>query len=189
MMAVDQSKLILNRRELQARLQGTPIEQIRNVLTECETQLRQALDCKYFYRETPVNLTADGVDLGFTQIQSKNLRKNLQNCKNAYIFAATLGHGVDRLLRSIGVTSPLKQFLIDALASTAIEALCDYGQDNLPQATIARFSAGYGDFPLHHQQEFLDFLQAGKRLGITLRSSDLMNPTKSVTAVIGIKKI
>ena len=187
MIAVSEKQIILNPRELKARLQGTLSAEIGEQLAECEQAMRKALDCKYFFRETPVKIADDGVDFGFVKVQSQNLRKNLQNCTKAYIFAGTLGHDVDRLLRTSGLLSPLRQFLIDALASTAIEALCDYAQAKLPQPTFPRFSAGYGDFSLEHQQELLDFLKADQRLGITLRHSGLMNPTKSVTAVIGIR--
>jgi cobalamin-dependent methionine synthase I len=50
-----------------------------------------------------------------------------------------------------------------------------------------RFSPGYGDMPLDLQGVILELLEAGKRLGIALGESKLMSPSKSVTALIGIK--
>ena len=49
-----------------------------------------------------------------------------------------------------------------------------------------RFSAGYGDFSLEHQRDFVRCLDVTRKLGITLSDSLLMTPTKSVTAVIGL---
>lgn len=188
MITVSADKIILNQKELKARLGGMPSEEIDHLLQECEKAVFSALDCKYYYCETTVKTVPDGCDLGFGLIKSKNLQTNLVNCQKAYVFAGTLGHGVDRLLHSTGLISPLKQFIIDAVASTAIEALCDLVQENLPKATKARFSAGYGDFDISYQQKILDFLGAPKNIGITLSNSCLMNPTKSVTAIMGIKE-
>ena len=49
-----------------------------------------------------------------------------------------------------------------------------------------RFSPGYGDLPLCIQPEVCAALDAGRRVGIHVSDSFLMNPMKSVTAVIGI---
>ncbi|MGI5824950.1 MAG: vitamin B12 dependent-methionine synthase activation domain-containing protein [Bacillota bacterium] len=188
MISVSADQIILNERELKARLQGTPLAEIEGLVRECKKAVYEAMDCKYCYLETAVQKSSQGCNLGFGEIDSQNLKKNLAGCEQAYIFAATLGHGVDRLLRSAGLISPLKQFITDAVASAAIEALCDKAQEDLPKPTKPRFSAGYGDFSLNCQKQLLDFIQANKRIGITLTESCLMTPTKSVTAIMGIKK-
>lgn len=187
MIKIPAEQIILNQRELKARLGGAPTAIVAEDLARCQTKLFAALNCGYHYAETSVTLYEDGCDLGFGRIHSRNLRKNLDGCTSAYVFGGTLGFGVDRLLRTTALTSTLEHFLIDALASTAIEALCDLAQQNLPLPTGARFSAGYGDFDLENQQRLLQFINAGKELGITLSDSCLMNPTKSVTAIMGIK--
>ena len=51
-----------------------------------------------------------------------------------------------------------------------------------------RYSPGYGDFSLDHQQDVIALLGAGKELGITLTEGALMAPGKSVTALIGAEK-
>lgn len=187
MIKISADQIKLNQRELKARLGGAPSEIIAEHLAKCQEKLFAALNCGYHYAETIVTLYDDGCDLGFGKIQSRNLRKNLAGCDQAYVFGATLGFGVDRLLRTASLTSTLDHFIIDALASTAIEALCDLAQANLPLPTKARFSAGYGDFDITNQKRLLQFINAGKELGITLSDSCLMNPTKSVTAIMGIK--
>ena len=51
-----------------------------------------------------------------------------------------------------------------------------------------RFSPGYGDLPLTLQPGILAALDAGRRAGITLLPSLLMNPSKSVTAIFGLSQ-
>ncbi len=50
-----------------------------------------------------------------------------------------------------------------------------------------RFSPGYGDLPLAFQRQLLDALQADRRIGIGLTDTLLMTPSKSVSAIIGIR--
>jgi cobalamin-dependent methionine synthase I len=52
-----------------------------------------------------------------------------------------------------------------------------------------RFSPGYGDFPLSYQRVLIDLLDAPRVLGVSVTPSDLLVPVKSVTAVVGIRKI
>ena len=54
-------------------------------------------------------------------------------------------------------------------------------------ASTKRFSPGYGDLALAHQKEVLKLLNAEKNVGITLTDTCLMVPTKSVSAIVGIK--
>ena len=188
MTAISAAEIQLNERELKARLGGMPAAQAQTLVDACRTAVFREIRAKYTYRETTVRLTSTGCVLDFGFIESQNLRRALRGCSRAYVFAATLGHDVDRLLQSAGLISPLRQFVTDAVASTAIEALCDLAQARLPRPTKARFSAGYGDFSLDYQQQLLDFLNAQKTIGLSLSASCLMNPTKSVTAIMGIKK-
>ena len=56
-----------------------------------------------------------------------------------------------------------------------------------PEAYLTdRFSPGYGDLPLDLQPALCAALDAQRRLGLTVTDSLLLNPVKSVTAVIGL---
>ena len=49
-----------------------------------------------------------------------------------------------------------------------------------------RFSPGYGDFDIAHQDMILRMLDTAKKIGLTMTDSYMLTPTKSVTAIIGI---
>ena len=49
-----------------------------------------------------------------------------------------------------------------------------------------RYSPGYGDLPLDIQKNFLNVLDAQKKIGLTTSENFLLFPRKSVTAIIGI---
>jgi hypothetical protein len=110
------------------------------------------------------------------------------------LFAVTVGTGVDRLLAKTKITSPSTCFAIDNAASAAIEAavdaLCDRFK-NVEQANgnslRPRFSAGFGDLVLSFQKDLLFLLDASRKIGLSLTDGCMMVPTKSVTAIMGIK--
>ncbi len=49
-----------------------------------------------------------------------------------------------------------------------------------------RFSPGYGDFSIEHQGEILRMLDSAKKIGLSMTGGNMLAPTKSVTAVIGL---
>lgn len=126
-------------------------------------------------------------------LPGNDIARHLATATEVVLFAATLGHGVDRELRRLAVANPLGEVLFDAAATAAIERVADE-QEARVRAEAAerglfcswRFSPGYGDLPLDVQSSFLAVLDATRRLGITLTPSSLMVPSKSVTALIGI---
>ena len=115
----------------------------------------------------------------------------LATCRSAAILVATLGIPFDTLVRHRQARDMAEAVMLDALGSAWIEAVCDEQERAIAAAhpglyLTDRFSPGYGDLPLSLQGALLGATEAGKRLGITLLPSDLMIPSKSVTAVIGL---
>ena len=51
-----------------------------------------------------------------------------------------------------------------------------------------RVSPGYGDISLTMQKDIFAILDCERKIGITLNEDLLMSPSKSVTAIAGIKK-
>lgn len=134
------------------------------------------------YTELPVKIEEGVCDFGAFKLESNALCRHLEGCEKAVLFAATLGAEIDRLILKYSSLSPAKAFMISALGSERIEALCDAFCEGKK-----RFSAGYGDLPLSAQKEIFATLQCEKKIGLTLTDSLMMAPSKSVTAIFGVK--
>ena len=167
----------LDRREIlrYAGVRGEAPE-IEAILEECIREAEDKLAYKVCYGEFPVSF--------FDSVDSKDLKKHLEGCEKSVIFAATVGIGIDRLIARYASISPTKSLLFQAMGAERIEALCDEFNSEFGGS---RFSPGYGDLPLEFQKEIFKVLDCPKRIGLTLNESMLMSPSKSVTAIIGVK--
>jgi len=163
---------------------------MRRLLEECSQCVYEAAVPKAVYTRVDIKIENDIVDMGFIKVKSSNLAMHLADCDEAYIMAATLGVGIDRLYERYNRILQTKAAVCDATASALIESFCDYAGDFILNGkdAVMRFSPGYGDFSLSHQTEILNYLDANKKVGISLTDSLMMVPSKSVTAIIGIKR-
>ncbi len=164
-------------------------EALEEIYSECLAEFKKAASYKAVYREVPISLCDGIVDFGFCRIENENLYKNLSGCSSAVIFAATAGAGADRLIMRCSKISPAEGMVCDCIASSAIEVWCDEVNETAVCGRSAkpRFSPGYGGVSLAYQKDILAFLDAERKIGITLNDSMMMTPKKSVTAFIGIK--
>lgn len=155
---------------------------------ECTELLKKEASFKAVWRKSAVSIEGDTVNLDFGKITSASLCKNLEGCTSAYVFAATAGAGIDRLLLRYERLDPAKAMILSAVGSSFVECWCDIVNEKIADGkkTRPRFSPGYGGVDLCHQREIFDFLEAEKRLGVTLTDSYFMVPVKSVTAFVGI---
>lgn len=147
------------------------------------------LSYRVAYRTVPVTVTGEEIALGSLRAQSRALRECLGDCREAILLAATVGMGLDRLLLRYGRISPVRALLLQAIGAERVEALLSVftaEREAEPLRLSRRFSPGYGDLPLDIQRHLLPLLDAERTLGITLGSSLLMSPSKSVTAIIGL---
>ena len=187
----DTSLLQINKNEALRYLGVKKEDEVTGALfNECERDLRRLSQPKAVYIKTDIAVNDDEIDFGFMKVNSTKLAKNLKECGEAYIFAATLGIGLDRHFQRLSAVSQSRAMVFSALASALVESFCDYVNEEIVKGKEARprFSCGYGDFCLEHQGDILNALEANKRLGICLTDSCMMIPVKSVTAVIGIRR-
>lgn len=171
-------------------------EAVMELIDSCAAELSAAAEPKHLSREYELRLLpCDEIDGGCFQVKSRNLSRNLKDCGQVIVFAATLGAGVDHLIQKYNKLQMSRAVVIQSASAAMIEAYCDGVCSQMRQVYEGeglylrpRFSPGYGDFPLQCQPRLLDALEAGKRIGIKLTDSYLMMPSKSVTAVIGVSK-
>ena len=162
---------------------GVPDERMLALLDEAESQLLRAAKPKYLFRVValPCGRLVSGNDIA----------KHLDGCDRAAVLCATLGAEVDRLIRVSQISDMPRAVVLDAMASAMIEQVCcavdGILAEQMPDCYFTyRFSPGYGDYPIELQREFLRFLDAPRKIGLTVTESFLLTPAKSVTAVAGI---
>ena len=167
---------------------------VRSALPEMETLLDQCLSevspqlCyRVCFTRVPVTREGEVLSLGFLKTASESLKKHLQGCDKAVVFGATVGVGLDRLITKYSAVAPSKALMLQAIGAERIEALCDAFEKDVPDKATSRFSPGYGDLPLSLQKDIFLLLSCEKKIGLTLNGSMLMSPSKSVTAIIGIR--
>ena len=170
---------------------GIEGEEFLPLINECIEECRDKLTYKVCWCETSVVHTQKGVDFGFLQTDSKDLKKNLEGCHSAIVFGATIGLEIDRLISKYGRLKPSKALIFQAVGAERIESLCnafnnEIKSDKQNNFTHPRFSPGYGDLPLECQKDIFGLLDCPKKIGLSLNDSLLMSPSKSVTAFIGV---
>lgn len=160
---------------------------------EAADTLVQTVQPRYVYRIFPVRTDASGVVLegsGIT-LPGSLAGTMLSPCRRAVLLACTLGAGFETLLRAVEARDMARAVLLDACGSALVEAGCSRVERELaerfPQMYGSdRFSPGYGDLPLALQRPVCAVLDASRRLGVQVTESLLLNPAKSVTAIIGL---
>ena len=169
---------------------------VNGLIEECIKELSKGATFKCISRTYPLKLLPDGeIDFTVFQTRSRNLSKNLADCSQVILFAATLGTGVDVLLHKYTKLQMSKAVIMQAAAAAMIEEFCDEENQKLKIEFEAqglylrpRFSPGYGDFALECQRNITAVLETSKRVGIMLTDSLLMTPSKSVTAIMGVSE-
>ena len=159
------------------------------IIDECIAEVSDKLVYKVCYGEFDISVDQPNIDFGFMKVTSKDLSKNLKDCKRTVVFGATVGIELDRLILRYGRISPVRALIFQAIGAERIEALADAFNNDIKEkyVTVPRFSAGYGDFSVYKQTDMFNVLDCGRKIGLTLNDSMMMSPTKSVTAIIGIK--
>lgn len=148
---------------------------------------------KYIYRVLAINKTAQGFELEGTDIviSGELAEKMLLESSKAVLVICTLGIKFDSMLRTEQVRDMSNALILDACGSALVEAGCDSAEQEIAARMKGmyltdRFSPGYGDLPLELQEKMSRALNAEKMLGIHLTDSMLFNPSKTVSAIIGL---
>lgn len=162
---------------------GEPDIQTNELLDRAEAELKMVVEPKFcwrFYRKAD----CDNIIIG------NDIRNHLIDSERIILFAATLGSAADRIIRKAEISNMAYAVVLDAYASALIEEYCDICEIEMKAKTggcyTFRYSAGYGDYPISVQGEFIRMLSADKLIGLTATENHILIPRKSVTAIIGI---
>ena len=169
-------------------------EEVRHLAEKAAQSVQQAAVCRACWCRLPVSIENERlVHLGPLSFESRNLAKNLSRCEEAFLFGATIGPGPERLILAGRRLSAADALAADAAGTAAVEQWCD--EINAQLASLAaqenrylrpRYSAGYGDFSIDAQPQLVQLLDMPRKIGVTITQTNMLLPSKSVTAVVGI---
>ena len=172
---------------------GEGDEVLQRQVAAMASKLTDALRPRYVYRVFDLEREEDAIVLTGTGVRltGSTAGTMLAQSRRAALLACTLGPAFDTLLRKEQARDMGQAVVLDACGSAWVESGCNAAEEELrarlPGLFLTdRFSPGYGDLPLDIQPAVCAALDAGRRVGIHVSDSFLMNPMKSVTAVIGI---
>lgn len=174
-------------------VRGQPEPELLAQVESVAAELSSALEPGYVYRVFPLERGAEGFVLtgAGVSLTGSLAEKLLADCHQAALLACTLGWAFDRRLEELQKRDMARSVILDACGGALVEAGCGRAEEELRrrlagQYLTDRFSPGYGDLPLALQKPICAALEADKRLGLYVTESLMLNPVKSVTAVIGI---
>ena len=169
---------------------GEIAPELSRALARCEALLLSTARPRAVWRFFDLLPDGELSGAGFAP-QGEDVRALLAPCDRAILIGVTLGAEVEALVRRTQVTNMADAVILDALASAAVENVCDnlcadLASQVAPRFLTDRFSPGYGDMPLAQQALFFSALDITRRIGVSLTPGGLMIPQKSVTAIIGV---
>ena len=170
-------------------------EEINNIIEECRNEVKKLVNPRYIYefynvfrKDNEINIKNSNLVL-----KGEDIKKHLVFSDTCVLMAATIGSDVERKINLYERINLTKALVMDACATTAIEELCDYVENEIRDIVRRkcknlnfRFSPGYGDLDIEIQKEFIKVIEANKKIGLTASSNNILFPRKSVTAIIGI---
>ena len=105
----------------------------------------------------------------------------------------TIGAEFDAWQRRLSVTSAADALLSQQIGLDAVEKVMDELEKEVKVKVEGeglklrpRRSPGYGDLPLELSREIINCLDATKKIGVSITDSNLLVPSKSVTAICEI---
>ena len=133
-------------------------------------------------------VTIDGSDTLFI---GANMVKLLANCDYATLLACTIGSELEKKVDHIKKTHTADAYFLDVVGGWMADYMADKA-DAVVQSEVQRngygrtmrYSPGYGDWDLPVQRELLKRVEAAA-IGVTRTETFILQPRKSVTAVIG----
>lgn len=169
------------------------IENIKPMLKSCEQELLSAINPRFVYKIYDIEHIDNKVHILNSSIyfKGRDIYGHTEGCSKAVFLAATLSINADRLISRYQVNDMTSALITDSMASAAIEQVCNKAEEIIKDNTEGfymtwRFSPGYGDLSIEYQRDFVGLTDAERKIGLTVSSSNILIPRKSVTALIGL---
>jgi len=126
---------------------------------------------------------------------SGRLPRHLNGAGRLYLFLVTIGGRLEaEASRLMSKGDSLAGYLLDRIGSLAVESLAEEAERDVRkqceakgEKVSARFSPGYCDWPVEEQNKLTKILDFS-RAGVRLTERCMMDPKKSISAMIAISK-
>ena len=130
------------------------------------------------------------------KIVGNSIVKHLDGCEKVICMAATVGFEIEREInKKFERGEYLSSVLLDAAATAAVEQAADLMEKNFAAKFSKdgykmrwRFSPGYGVWDLTEQEKLFK-ISGAEKIGMNLTSAMMLEPRKSITAIIGLYSI
>lgn len=141
-----------------------------------------------------VDRKADTLTVGDTTFEiGQMMRAHVQRASAVALFVVTVGPQLETAARAqLRDGQMLEGYTLDAIGSSAAEAVADVAEADIRQAAEAvgwkitnRLSPGYCQWATHEQSKLFALLP-DRPCGIRLTDSALMVPIKSVSGIVGL---
>ncbi|MFI3286444.1 MAG: vitamin B12 dependent-methionine synthase activation domain-containing protein [Rikenellaceae bacterium] len=146
----------------------------------------------FYYNIFPCEINANGVSVANCNFETnKTITALMRNSQRVALFVATAGAEFQQWLDTISQSGDaLSMFVLDAIGSSAVEAVGDYMEQILQSEIGAtghtnRFSPGYCGWDICEQQKLFSLLPSGV-CSVELSINSLMSPMKSISGIVGI---
>ena len=120
------------------------------------------------------------------------MRTRLDGAEVVFL-CGTIGAEFDAWQRRLSVTSAADALLSQQIGLDAVEKVMDELEEKAKaevegegRKLLPRKSPGYGDLPLELSRTILNELDAPRKIGVSITESNLLVPSKSVTAICEI---
>ncbi|WP_278689749.1 methionine synthase [Clostridium baratii] len=132
---------------------------------------------KIIYKEYPINILENGVEVvGTTLVLDGNdIKKLLIGSNRCILMAATIGNYIEKKIRLYERIDLTRGMILDSVSTTAVEDLCNKVCDLIEKDIIEdfeeltfRYSPGYGDLNLNIQKNFIEVLDATRKIGVNV---------------------
>ena len=123
------------------------------------------------------------------------MRTRLEGAEVIFL-CGTIGAEFDAWQRRLSVLSAADALLSQQIGLDAVEKVMDELENEVKVKVEGeglklrpRRSPGYGDLPLSLSRKIISELDATKKIGVSITDSDLLVPSKSVTAICEIEEV
>ena len=162
------------------------IDNLTPILDKCENELLKAIEPRFIYKFFPIKKINDTIQVENTSLvlTGNSILNHLNGCYGVILLSATLSMGADKVISEHQVNDMTSALILDSMASTAIEQVCDTAEKEIREK-ISKDNFMTWRFS---QREFVRVTDAEKRIGLTVNEGGILLPRKSVTAIIGLSK-